>query len=446
MHYFFIFLTAFIFLGCGGGDGSLLDDVATGPDNTTVIVPNDTTIDAAPSTQVETPMLVIRLEYDNQLFVNNALTWSNKIFSSQVDSVNHYYDAVSNGKFSFTRALETQGTDNDGVITIHLNKNHPNADINSYQTFKAKVHPDLIAGVIEASNYMDFSQYDTDRDGNLTSDELTIIYIFAGKEDAYAGTHVTNGIWAHRDSTDDAAVVDGLSVLKYPSNFALFGERHEPTSSNDPYPAHNATIGIIAHELGHARFDLPDLYDTTSANGFGVGNFGYMGAGSWGQINYSSYPGSSPVHPTAWTELENNWVTPMTTAGTKTFYETASSTYNIQKINISGSGSNEVYYLIENRGNSGYDRGLYTLEGTFAGGMAIWKVDESIITAGTASNQINIGSNQGLKLIQAAFPRTSGPGHEKNLFYNGNIADYSDGFINVTNISTRGSSMSATIN
>lgn len=439
MKYIFIFLITLAFFGCGGGGDSTLDLGLTES--------NDTTVKTTPSTSAETPMLVIRLEYNNQTFINNALTWSNKIFAATTGSVNHYYSEVSYGKFSFKRALETEGETNDGVITIHLNRNHPDADINSYATFTNKVHPDLIEGVTQASQYMNFAQYDTDSDGILTPNELTIMYIFAGKEDAYAGGHVTNGIWAHKDSTDTATIVDGVSVLKTPSTYALFGERHEPTDSSDPIPGHNATVGIIAHELGHARFDLPDLYDTVS-NGFGVGNFGYMGAGSWGQVDYNALPGSSPVQPTAWTKLQNEWVIPDTTSGSKTLYASDLSNYNVQKIHISGTtnGNDEMYYLLENRSDSGYDSGLYTLEGSYAGGIALWKIDESIISAGAADNQVNVGNNQGIKLIQARFPRNSGAGHEKNLFYNGNLDHYSDSNINITNISTRGSSMSANIN
>jgi len=444
MHYFYIFLVSIFLLGCGGGGGS--GTLFDGGNNTLFDEPNDTAIVSAPSTTGETPMLVVRLEYNNQTFINNAFTWSNKIFASDAGSMNDYYSEVSYNKFSFSRANETEDNVNDGVITIKLNRDHPNSSIDS-TSFSSKVYPDLIDGLSAADAYIDFNAYDSNSDGTLTSDELTIMYVFAGYEDAYAGSHVTNGIWAHMDSINTSLTLDGVSLLQAPSNYALFGERHAPTSSSDPIAEHDATIGIIAHELGHARFDLPDLYDT-QGSGFGIGNFGYMGGGSWGQVSTSSYPGASPVHPTAWTKIKNGWIAPQTTSGTINFMESASNSFNIHKRTVSGSGNTEVYYLYENRNNSGYDQGLYTLEGTFGGGLAIWRIDENTIAAGKTVNEVNTGNSQGIKLMIASSERTinKSPGHEKNLFYNGNVNTFTPGDIDVTNISTRGSSMSATIN
>jgi hypothetical protein len=44
------------------------------------------------------------------------------------------------------------------------------------------------------------------------------------------------------------------------SKFSLKEARETYGTSNDGADYYDATIGIIAHELGHALFDLPDLY------------------------------------------------------------------------------------------------------------------------------------------------------------------------------------------
>ncbi len=40
------------------------------------------------------------------------------------------------------------------------------------------------------------------------------------------------------------------------------------------------TCGVFAHEMGHAAFGLPDLYDTDNSSE-GLGNWSLMAGGSW---------------------------------------------------------------------------------------------------------------------------------------------------------------------
>ena len=88
----------------------------------------------------------------------------------------------------------------------------------------------------------------------------------------------------------------GLTSSEYGQNgFSQFGE-HQGSSSTDTW---DATIGVMAHELGHAYFDLPDLYDTSEV-GAGIGYFGLMGSGSWGRKSSSEKAGATPIHLSAW--------------------------------------------------------------------------------------------------------------------------------------------------
>ena len=90
--------------------------------------------------------------------------------------------------------------------------------------------------------------------------------------------------------TLDNVSLMGRTDSAYGQNgFSQFGERHG-SSSSDTW---DATIGVMAHELGHAYFDLPDLYDT-SAIGEGIGAFGLMGGGSWGKNHQVKKPGQHP--------------------------------------------------------------------------------------------------------------------------------------------------------
>ncbi len=421
-----ITLTLLIF-GCGGNDSGGSD-------------PTPTPIIAEKSR----PLLVVRLNYDNIAFTSDATSWAQKIFGTQEGQMNHFYAENSLDQFTFYPVTESEGTPNDGIVTLTLEKEHP--DPGSEYTL---LHPDFKSALEAADAYVDFSAYDSDGNGALSSKELIVVFILAGNEEAY-GPATQPGVFAHQYCTSGSNVahVDGVSVTSCDGsgNYAVFGERHG---------SHDATIGIIAHELGHAAFDLPDLYDTTPSgepDSAGIGYFGLMSAGMWGHKAFLEYEGSSPVHFCAWSKMENGWIEPETISDTTALHvelhESASETYNVYKLPVSES----EYYLIENRNNSGYDQGLFAaINGKFKGGMALWKINQSVLDATWTLNKVNADKdNKGVAIIEAsraalddsAYER----GHAKNLFYSGNVDHYEADGIRIDNVSSRGSVMSATLN
>ena len=147
------------------------------------------------------------------------------------------------------------------MVTVDRNIAHPDPDIDNYSTFEQKFHSELkIAIDTVSAEGFDFSVYDSNNDKFITPDELVIVFIMAGEEDAYSNGTITEGIWAHVLCTQSTytPVVNEVSVLGCVGNgsYTVFGERHHD-SLND---SHDATVGIIAHELGHGAFNLPDLY------------------------------------------------------------------------------------------------------------------------------------------------------------------------------------------
>ena len=388
-----------------------------------------------------TPMLGILLSYNNISVSSSETVWSDKLFGKNEHQLNHYYQEVSNLKFEFAKITESYGIANDGIVSVSLNKSHPNTDIND-ANFATNMYPDLKNALIATDSVIDFSTYDTNSDAHITPDELLLTFIIAGYEDSYEGSHVNNGVWAHQYCMTDNAntpTLDGKTLMGCldGGNFALFGEKH------DTGDTHDATIGIIAHELGHAAFGLPDLYNTINPNSGGIGYFGLMGSGAWGALN-TEYAGNTPVHLTAWSKTYNGWVVPNSNNGLITLNETPSNSYNVAKINIDATS----YYLIENRNNSGYDRGLYRLAGTFDGGLAIWKVDETKLTSQhLLDNDVNADTNNKavdlVEAVEGTIDSNADRGNENALYYQGNI----DSFLSptITNISQRGSSMSLNI-
>jgi len=77
-----------------------------------------------------------------------------------------------------------------------------------------------------------------------------------------------------------------------------------------PYSATEVIdIGTLAHELGHTM-GLPDLYDT-DGGGYGIGDWGIMGTGSWFHNGAVTTVAEKPAHMDAWCKQELGWVTPV---------------------------------------------------------------------------------------------------------------------------------------
>ncbi len=423
-----ILLAFFLFQGCG--------------ENQT-----DKTISPAPVVvQSNRALLVVELNYNDIEFTHqNPSVWADKIFGENEGQLNHFYLKNSKNKFRFLPVNESNGVINDGLMSVKLNKNHPNPG-NDFTL----LHSDFVEALSIVDDEIDFSKFDTNSDKVISSKELIIMFIVAGNEEAY-GVSKLPGVFAHQYCLKAPYLshLDGVNLMSCSSkgNYAVFGERHADNKRD-------ATIGIIAHELAHATFGLPDLYDTTPVqepDSAGIGYFGLMGAGMWGTKEpFQTVEGSSPVHMCAWSKIENGWIKPEIINSSLSLhvalYENSSDEYNVVKIPINSS----EYFLLENRNNSGYDRGLKAIDGTFKGGMALWKIDEDIIKSNLALNTVNADeNNKGVELIEASHAQldlsAASRGHEKNLFYYGNVDSYSDGFINIEDISSRSEIMTAII-
>jgi M6 family metalloprotease-like protein len=409
---------------------------------------NDGANPAPVVTQKSRSLLVVQISYnDIQITDTDPSVWADKIFGYEEGQLNHFYSKNSQNQFSFLPAEETDGVRNDGLMHVKLDKNHPNPGNNF-----TLLHPDFVQALIQLDEKIDFSHYDLDGNNILSSKELLIVFIIAGNEEAY-GESTLPGVFAHQYCTTgiNVAKLDGVSIMGCSGNgnYAVFGERHKDNRRN-------ATIGIIAHELGHAAFGLPDLYDTTPSSlpdSAGIGYFGLMSAGMWGTKELqASKEGSSPTHMCAWSKIQNGWIAPEEIHDASSLHvnlnENSLDNFNVVKIPI----NNHEYFLLENRNNSGYDRGLFALDSlsAFNGGMALWRINESVINTRLATNTVNADkNNKGVALIEATHAvldtSASAHGHEKNLFYLGNRSAYAEGLIRIDNISSRNEVMSATI-
>jgi M6 family metalloprotease-like protein len=284
----------------------------------------------------------------------------NSLMFSGGGSVNAYFDETSHGTLAVLPANETSGTVNDGVVGINVGYNHPN--FGSGSTGRAQL---VLDSFTAANAFIDYSQYDHNNDGSVTAEELCIILIVAGYENAYGGASSKSPrVWGHKSSIG-AVSFDGV----YLGPYCMVGERHNTTGSSTD---RQLTIGIICHELGHLMLGLPDLYDRDGSSA-GVGDWDLMASGNWNSAGY--YSGEDPAHLSAWCKAKAGIILPedILAPAAGESIAPAWNTGDAKRLWLDPYKYGE-YFLVENRQQEGFDAGIP------GEGLLIWHIDESVST------------------------------------------------------------------
>ncbi len=230
------------------------------------------------------------------------------------------------------------------------------------------------------------ANFDTDDDKYITSAELHVLLIVAGYEEAYCyGFCPQKATWAHQQTlTTPFTVENNIKIGANNSDgemggYFMVGELHGFGGASN----HAATIGIMAHEMGH-DLTWPDLYDTDGTSE-GVGRWSLMGGGSWNGV---ALDGDTPALPDAWAKWYQGWITPVPL--TNGPHELLQASQNPGALllgsnpggvdwdftKISGTGE---YWLLENRQKDGYDAALPGC------GILIWHIDETAVYTNLAN-------------------------------------------------------------
>ena len=118
----------------------------------------------------------------------------------------------------------------------------------------------------------------------------------------------------------------------------------------------SAGIGTICHEFSHC-LGFADMYDTTGGGGYGMSVFDVMDQGSY------NGNGFVPCNYTAFERIYAGWVEPIELIDPATVKDMKSvSDYGRPFIMYNYKNTNE-YFLLENRQNTGWDKGLYGSNG-----------------------------------------------------------------------------------
>ena len=318
--------------------------------------------------------MVIGVDYDDTPATYSASEVQPLIFGSS-NSVADYYNDVSYSAVTIEPAKESNGTANDGFIGwLRLSGNHPNPG--QYDDKNKRYEGGRQAAkeaILAADPYIDYSMYDADGDGVVENTELSIMIIVSGYEASTSNS--SPSVWAHAGSMYSVGypTADGKTMQGY----AIVGEKHED---------HLATIGIMAHELGHHMFSLPDLYDKDFSSN-GIGYFDLMGSGMWGST-LDGHEGSSPTHLSAWSKEYLSWGTISTISSDQSVSLPKADGNKSSIFRVNTQDANQ-YFLLENRAFSGYDVGFWTVHG----GLVIYHIDKTKTDLWPSSNTINNDEN-----------------------------------------------------
>ncbi len=341
--------------------------------------------------------IAILIDFSDNTAQVNPTYFDNLLYGTRAGTVRHYYNEVTYGNLTIV-TVHMPGSlgwmSAPQTYAYYVNNNN---GFGSYPQNAQKLAEDAVA---LADPLVDFSQYDNDHDGYV--DALFVIHSGPGAE--FTGSN--SDIWSHKWATRTPQVVDGVLVYTYSM---------EPEYWQNPG---DMTCGVYAHEMGHAVFGLPDVYDRDGSSS-GLGRWSLMAGGSW-----NGPLGSSPAHPDAWNRLQMGYVTPVNITRDTVGCNIPNIENNMVMYRLWRQGATgNQYFLVENRQKTGYDAALP------AAGLCIYHVDESV---GTQNDNEWYPGHTGSGHYLVALEQADGNWNLEKNIDSGNLGDPFPGSTNKT--------------
>lgn len=293
--------------------------------------------------------LVVLVDFKNKKFADghdleyykNVI--NGKDFSDEeegyVGSVRDYFLAQSNGQFEL---------DFDVVGPVTMSKNYGYYGNDGAYQKDEKVYEMIKEACDGIQDKVNLKDYDWDGDGEADQ----VFFLYAGLAQASGGSAGT--VWPHESELRYWP----CGVLSYSTGkintYACANELQPETQGSSRYIS--AGIGTICHEFSHC-LGFADMYDTTGGGGYGMSVFDVMDQGSY------NGNGFVPCNYTAFERIYAGWVEAIELIDPATVKDMKSvSDYGRPFIMYNYKNTNE-YFLMENRQNTGWDKGLYGSNG-----------------------------------------------------------------------------------
>lgn len=293
--------------------------------------------------------LVVLVDFKNKKFADghdleyykNVI--NGKDFSDEeegyVGSVRDYFLAQSNGQFEL---------DFDVVGPVTMSKNYGYYGNDGAYQKDEKVYEMIKEACDGIQDKVNLKDYDWDGDGEADQ----VFFLYAGLGQASGGSAGT--VWPHESELRYWP----CGVLSYSTGkintYACANELQPETQGSSRYIS--AGIGTICHEFSHC-LGFADMYDTTGGGGYGMSVFDVMDQGSY------NGNGFVPCNYTAFERIYAGWVEAIELIDPATVKDMKSvSDYGRPFIMYNYKNTNE-YFLMENRQNTGWDKGLYGSNG-----------------------------------------------------------------------------------
>lgn len=293
--------------------------------------------------------LVVLVDFKNKKFADgHDLEYYKNVINGKdftdeeegyVGSVRDYFLAQSNGQFEL---------DFDVVGPVTMSKNYGYYGNDGAYQKDEKVYEMIKEACDGIKDQVNLKNYDWDGDGEADQ----VFFLYAGLGQASGGSAGT--IWPHESELRYWP----CGVLSYPTGkintYACANELQPETQGSSRYIS--AGIGTICHEFSHC-LGFADMYDTSGGGGYGMSVFDVMDQGSY------NGNGFVPCNYTAFERIYAGWVEAIELDVPATVKEMKSvSDYGRPFIMYNYKNTNE-YFLLENRQNTGWDKGLYGSNG-----------------------------------------------------------------------------------